>query len=144
VKNRELERLIAEVQHRQGEFNDVEVDRTMNPHELLKVVAAESEDVSLTAVFHRLNSVLPDNQRMVTVPPETKTSEALQVMRQHGFSQLPVIVGDEVLGLFSYRSFAHAVLALASESGNRSGSSASSRPRWVRRCSRSCSGLTGR
>ena len=54
----------------------------MNPQELLKVVTAESEDVSLTAVFHRLNSVLPENQRMVKVTPETKASEALEVMRR--------------------------------------------------------------
>ncbi len=91
----------------------------MNPQEVFKVVTAESEDVSLTAVFHRLNSVLPENQRMVTVTPETKASEALQVMRQHGFSQLPVIVGNEVLGLFSYRSFGHAVLAVPAEAGSR-------------------------
>jgi CBS domain-containing protein len=91
----------------------------MNPQELLKVVTADSEDASLTAVFHRLNSVLPENQRMVTITPETKASEALRVMRQHGFSQLPVIVGNEVLGLFSHRSFADAVLAIAAEANAR-------------------------
>ena len=91
----------------------------MNPQEVLKVVTGESEDPSLTAVFHRLNSVLPEDQKMVTVRPETKASEALHIMRQHGFSQLPVIVGNEVLGLFSYRSFAHAVLATATETSGR-------------------------
>ena len=90
----------------------------MNPQALLRVVAGERDDASLTNVFHRLNSVLPDNQRVVTVPPETTASDAIQLMQEHGFSQLPVVVKDEVLGLFSYRSFAHAVLELVSEAGN--------------------------
>ena len=91
----------------------------MISQELLKVVTAESEDVSLTAVVHRLNSVLPENQRMVTVTPETTASEAIQIMRNHGFSQIPVTAGQEVLGLFSYRSFAQKVLALGAEKGSR-------------------------
>jgi CBS-domain-containing membrane protein len=62
----------------------------MNPQELLKVVTADTDDVSLTAVFHRLNSVVPENQRMVTVMPETSAADALELMRRHEFSQVPV------------------------------------------------------
>jgi len=87
----------------------------MNPQELLKVVAADADDVSLTAVFHRLNSVLPEEQRMVTVTPETKS-----VRRTSSHAPTPVLPtpGDcrqRSSGLFSYRSFAHAVLKLAPE-----------------------------
>ena len=61
-------------------------------------------------VFHRLNRVIPENQELFTVPPDMKASEALALMAERGFSQLPVVVGKEVLGLFSYRSFAREVV----------------------------------
>lgn len=34
-------------------------------------------------------------------------------MEEHGFSQLPVTVGKEVLGVFSFRSYANAVVGHA-------------------------------
>ena len=84
----------------------------MSPPESLRIVAPDSERVSITELFHRLNSVLPDDQVVVKVPPDMKAAEAIQIMKQHGFSQLPVVVGSEVLGLFSYRSFAQAVIEM--------------------------------
>jgi len=60
---------------------------------------------SVVAMFHRVNSLLPDEQNVVSVSPGTLVREALELMRKHGFSQLPVMEGDEVLGVFSYRSF---------------------------------------
>lgn len=60
---------------------------------------------SAVAMFHRVNSLLPDEQNVVSVSPGTLVREALDLMRKHGFSQLPVVEGDEVLGVFSYRSF---------------------------------------
>lgn len=60
-------------------------------------------------VFHRLNSVLPEEQEVVSIDPETAAGRALQIMREHGFSQLPVVSGDIVLGAFSFRSFALSV-----------------------------------
>lgn len=38
--------------------------------------------------------------------------EALDLMREHGFSQLPIVEGDQVLGVFSYRSFANRAAVL--------------------------------
>lgn len=64
----------------------------------------------VTELFHRLNSVLPLNQEILSVPLELPAAEALALMEEHRFSQLPVIVGREVLGLFSFRSYARAVL----------------------------------
>lgn len=60
----------------------------------------------LTEDFHRVNSLIPDDQALVTVTPETPVSEAFEIMSDRNFSQLPVIQGNRVLGIFSYRSFA--------------------------------------
>ena len=60
----------------------------------------------LSAFFHMVNRLLPDGQLVVSVPPETTAREALALMRQHGYSQLPVKQGNSVLGLFTYRAFA--------------------------------------
>ena len=67
---------------------------------------------AVTALFHRLNNVLPEAQQIVSVAPDNLAVEALKKLKGHKFSQLPVIVGREVLGLFSYRSFANAVVTL--------------------------------
>lgn len=70
---------------------------------------------SVTELFHRLNSVLPIDQQIVSVLPETPVQEALGLLSKHGFSQLPVMVGQQVLGLFSYRSFSQAVIKLSGD-----------------------------
>ncbi|MDA2923113.1 CBS domain-containing protein [Acidobacteria bacterium AH-259-L09] len=59
---------------------------------------------SLRDLFHLVKQVLPDEQEIKTVPPTTKVREALQLMRKYNFSQVPVVQGNEVLGVFSYRS----------------------------------------
>lgn len=56
-----------------------------------------------------VNTMIPEEQEVVTVDPETPVSEALEIMREGDFSQLPVVRGDTLLGLFSYRSFSHEV-----------------------------------
>ncbi|SRR6266446_4497600 len=68
---------------------------------------------SITELFHRLNSVLPADQKIISVLPETSVEEALALLGRYGFSQLPVMIGQEVLGLFSYRSFSQAVIKLS-------------------------------
>jgi len=83
----------------------------MKSAELRVLSTSDHTDVSITELFHRINRLLPDSQEMLTVPGEMLASEALKIMRQYGYSQLPVAVGTEVLGLFSYRSFSEAVLA---------------------------------
>ena len=66
----------------------------------------QTGDESLVALFLLVNSLLPDDQDVVSVPPDASVSKALDLMRQHGFSQLPVMAGNIVIGVFSYRSFA--------------------------------------
>jgi predicted transcriptional regulator len=73
------------------------------------------EQRPITEWFHRLNSVLPSDQEIVSVPPEMQVAEALELLGRHGFSQVPVVVNRQVLGLFSYRSFAQAVIKLVGE-----------------------------
>jgi len=57
-------------------------------------------------VFHRINRIIPQNQRLMTVPPDYKVRDAVALMRKLGYSQMPVVENDEVLGVFSYRSLA--------------------------------------
>jgi CBS domain-containing protein len=78
---------------------------------------SELAAASITNLFHRLNRVLPENQRMLTVPGEMMAFEALRLLRQHHFSQVPVVVAGEVLGLFSHRSFSDAILAVTASKG---------------------------
>ena len=59
---------------------------------------------SLRDLFHLVKQVLPDEQEIKTVSPITKVREALQLMREYGFNQIPVAEGNHVLGVFSYRS----------------------------------------
>ena len=68
------------------------------------------EQPSLTELFHRVNSVIPDDQQLLTVEPEMSVADALDLLDGHRFSQVPVVVGREVLGLFSYQTFSRSVI----------------------------------
>jgi CBS domain-containing protein len=61
---------------------------------------------SIAELFHRLNRVIPEDQIVTKVEPTTTVADALQMMKKAGYSQVPVLEGQEVLGLFSYRSLA--------------------------------------
>ena len=78
----------------------------------LRVVGNDNDVLSITELFHRINRLLPEDQDVITVSPDTPASEAISKMQQHGFSQVPVVENDEVLGIFSYRSFTKEVLEL--------------------------------
>lgn len=56
------------------------------------------------AVFHLVNSLLPEDQNVTTIPHDTPVMQALVLMEEHGFSQVPVMTGDTVIGVFSHRS----------------------------------------
>jgi len=60
----------------------------------------------LSDLFHVVNRVIPEGQAVRWVSPETPAREALAIMKELGFSQLPVKEGAAVLGLFTYRAFA--------------------------------------
>ena len=65
-----------------------------------------SSDGSITALFNRLSRVVPENQQLEAVNPETRVGAALQLMAHQRISQVPIVSNDHLLGMFSYRSFA--------------------------------------
>jgi len=69
---------------------------------------------SLRDLFHLIEQVLPEEQQLVSVLPETSIADALKLMQKHGFNQLPVMEPGtgEIYGVFSYRSFAEGVMKL--------------------------------
>lgn len=80
------------------------------------VVTEAPED--LTAVFRRVNNVLPERQDVCCVSYETSVSEVLALMKSKGYSQIPIKAGGEVLGVFSYRSFADRIPEVIGEKVN--------------------------
>ena len=58
-------------------------------------------------LFHRINRIIPQDQSLLTIPPDCRVRDAVALMRKHRYSQVPVVDNGEVLGVFSFRSFAH-------------------------------------
>jgi len=69
---------------------------------------------SLTDQFHQVRSLIPKGQAVVSVGPRDTVATALGRMRQGNFSQLPVVAGTEVLGVFSHRSLATRLVRMRS------------------------------
>ena len=70
----------------------------------------ESDDPrSVAEVFHRINSVIPDDPEIFSLGPETTVRDAIAFLANRHCSQVPVVLNGEVLGLFSYRDFVKAV-----------------------------------
>lgn len=57
-------------------------------------------------LFHRINRVIPQDQKVLIIEPGCLVRDAIALMGRHGYSQVPVVQNGEVLGVFSYRSFA--------------------------------------
>lgn len=55
----------------------------------------------------------------MTIGPNTTAREAIAIMTDRGFSQLPVIAGSRVLGVFSFRSYAVGTAQLSMDDLNR-------------------------
>jgi len=73
---------------------------------LLDHSAAARELDLASELFHRINRIIPQDQSVLTVPPNCRVRDAIALMQKHGYSQLPVVDEGEVLGVFSFRSFA--------------------------------------
>jgi CBS domain-containing protein len=86
---------------------------------LLNVVVPESTTsalsaagVPVSALFHRVGSVIPEGQELLYARPDDPVQDVLELMASHGYSQIPLraVPGAEIRGVFSYRSFAqHAI-----------------------------------
>lgn len=72
----------------------------------LRIVEHEEWDASGVREFFRVAKLVPAGQDVVAVPPGTTVRDALAMMKTHGFSQLPVIAGGTVIGVFTHRSLA--------------------------------------
>lgn len=90
-----------------------ETARTTSPN--LKDTASfdstfpDQEDGSLEAWrnrAHLASNVIPRDQRVIMVDRSDTVSNALGIMMRYSYSQLPVMKGRRVLGMFSYRSLA--------------------------------------
>lgn len=79
----------------------------VNPNlRLLERSAAATELDLASELFHRINRIIPENQDLLSVPPDYLARDAVALLLQHGYSQMPVISNGQVQGVFSFRSFA--------------------------------------
>ena len=67
----------------------------------------------VSELFHRINRIIPENQKLLIFSPQQRVCDAVGAMRRCGYSQVPVVENGEVLGVFSYRSFAKEVASLS-------------------------------
>jgi CBS domain-containing protein len=74
--------------------------------------ASEANPQSLTELFHLVQSLIPKGQKLVTASRDMTVAEAIRLMQKHNYSQLPVVAGDAVLGVFSFRSLAAHLLKM--------------------------------
>lgn len=74
--------------------------------QLSEIVEQVKVFIPLTDAFHTVNNLIPDGQQLLVITPDALITDALEIMRQNHYSQLPVIAGSRVVGIFSYRSFA--------------------------------------
>jgi CBS domain-containing protein len=73
----------------------------------------------LVDLFHRINRVIPENQDLLSVPPDTPCKEAIKQMVEESYSQVPVVSGNAVLGVFSFRSFGRGAAGYSLEELNK-------------------------
>ena len=66
--------------------------------------------VSVSALFHDLGRVIPDDQTVFTVTLEMPALSALSLLDKHNYSQAPVVERSAVLGLFSHRTLSRKLL----------------------------------
>lgn len=78
----------------------------MELNNIYVIPETNSKSYSVLENFQRINKVIPDEQELITIEPRTEVLKAFKLMKKYNYSQLPVVLNDEVLGIFSYRSFA--------------------------------------
>jgi CBS domain-containing protein len=72
-------------------------------------IHGEGVEVPSPWKFFRVGRIIPPDQEILSVSPSTKVREALDLMDRRGFSQLPVVAGETVIGVFTYRSLARSL-----------------------------------
>jgi len=82
------------------------IEYTIDPGLPPQLVSNEKVGSPDAREFFRVGKLIPAGQVVVTVPPKTGVAEALAIMNKNGFSQLPVVAGNTVIGVFTFRSLA--------------------------------------
>lgn len=90
----------------------------MRPNYPLGLALQSNNKAPLTGMFQRLNRIIPEDQQLHVLSSDTPAQRALELMKQHGFSQIPVSDGYEIIGVFSYRSFSLGTLRFEDERTN--------------------------
>jgi CBS domain-containing protein len=65
---------------------------------------------AFTNLFHVIEHGLTEYKHVLTVKSEVPALDAIRLLTEHRYSQVPVVVRNQVAGLFSYRSFSLAVV----------------------------------
>jgi len=73
--------------------------------QILDQATAKELDLA-SELFHRINRVIPPNQTLLIISPNCRVCDAMSKMLKHGYSQVPVVENNVVLGVFSFYSFA--------------------------------------
>jgi len=60
---------------------------------------------SLIDLFHKIKKILPQTQQLITFEVDTSLNKAIEIMLKNSINQVPVLEGEKVIGVFSYRSF---------------------------------------
>lgn len=66
-------------------------------------------------LFHRVGRAIPAEQQILLLDPDMLARDAIKSLNQHFYSQAPVVAGNKVLGVFSFRSFAQKAAACSLE-----------------------------
>ncbi|RSM86370.1 hypothetical protein DMH04_14535 [Kibdelosporangium aridum] len=70
-------------------------------------VTANGSSENPALEFVRIGQLVPLDQDVLTVTIGTRAGDALDLMQENAFDQIPVVTaGDRVIGAFTYRSFA--------------------------------------
>lgn len=85
------------------------------PNYPLGLALEPDKKAPLTGLFQRLNRAIPEDQRLEVLQSDTAVRQALTLMKQRGYSQMPVSDGFEIIGVFSYRSFSLNALRFADQ-----------------------------
>ena len=56
----------------------------------------ENKELNLASeLFHRINQIIPQHQTVLIFPPNYIVRKAVARMREHGYSQVPVVTGED-------------------------------------------------
>jgi CBS domain-containing protein len=67
---------------------------------------------AITDLFYLVGNLLSEELSLSTIPHDMSVEDAVGIMEEYGYSQMPVNVWTETIGIFSYRSFCKAILEM--------------------------------